>query len=570
MNPSPTSILVGQLNKMSPVKRRWQPAALGLIFAGLAVCNVPAATFSWNVSSGNWNVAGNWLGGTAPVSNTADNLVSLANGGTTTLTANWIAGTNSTVTVGASNTLNLQAVLQYNGVGSAFLNDGSVQATTTAAALRFGTYSATNNGVIQANAASLLTFWDSQNTVNNGTIQAKTGGTIRMWGSNAITGGILKTEAGGTLLNDASGNPNQTFTLTGVAVTNEGTFTDNQNINGAITAGTITTTLATGTVFTNAVGAVTELKNAGDVVTTSNTSRNSAFNVSSGASFNNAGTLLIQNDATRSGTTTSQSATFTVASSATAFTHTGTIQVIANTTGAGATAAFISAQSITNQGVVQIKGNANSQFASFSVTGAGNDYTQSGVGVRRTILEQGGNLSAADQVLITTGTLGGVGSVTGVTTIGSDAILSAGETYAGGAGAGVLAFNNNLTLSNDSEVKFSLGLNTAASSQVTLAGASGLTLGTNLTLTLTDLTGGNWISGTTYRLFDLASGNISGSLGNFSLAAPSGWTGILSSGAGGTDYIDFTLVAVPEPSAFALLTSGLVAVMVFRRRLRAN
>lgn len=566
------------INETLPVRCRGRQISLGLILAFLAIGNSPAATFNWNAASGNWSTNGNWLGGTAPVSNTADNVVNLANGSSgtpaeTTLSASYLVGTNGSLTINSYNALTLSAasVLQLQTATSVVTNHGILQSSSTGGKIRRANASAAlaNDGTIQALSGGTFVFWDIAAVTNTGgTIQAKSGGTVKFEGNAAITNGILKSESGGVILQDGTANPGQNLTLTGVAVNIEGTFTNDQTTVSPNSGNTtLQTNLGTGTVFTNAAGALTQVRNTGSGVMTNANVRASLFNVNAGSTFNNAGTLLIQNDATRTGTLTGQTVAFSVLATATAFTNTGTVQVIANTTAVGATAAFTSAQSITNQGVVYVKGNSNNQFASFSVTGAGNDYTQSGVGVRRTILEQGGTLSAADQVVITTGTLGGVGAVTGVTTIGSDAILSAGETYAGAAGAGVLAFSNNLILSNDSDVKFALGLNTAASSQVTLAGASGLTLGTNITLTLTDLTGGNWISGTTYRLFDLGSGSITGSLANFSLTLPAGWSAILSSGVGGTDYIDLTLAAVPEPSAITLLALGLTTVVLFRRRL---
>ncbi len=538
-----------------------------------------AGTWNWNVTSGTWNQSAstnaNWDAGSFPPSNTDGVIVNLTNGteltpAETTLTVNWLAKSSGGVTIGANNTLSLQAVLQANGAGPTFENNGTVQATSIAGSIRFGANTATNNGVIQAIDTSLLTVWDTSNLTNNGTIQSKTGGTIRFWGNGGITGGMLKTESGGFLLNDASGNSNQTLTLTGVAVTNAGTFTNSQTTNGALVAGTITTNLASGTGFTNSAGALTEVKNAGDFITTGNTTRNSVFTVNTGATFNNEGTLLIQNDAARTGTTTSQSVTFTVASGATAFTNTGTIQVIANTTAVGATSTFTSAKSITNDGIVHIKGNAASQFATFSVTGAGNDYTQSAGSGRRTVLEQGGALTVADQVLINGGTFGGVGTVTGATTIGSGATLIAGDTYAGTLGAGVLAFNNTLNLGDNASVKFGLGANTAASGQIALVGTANVTVGTNVTLTLSDLTGGNWVSGTTYRIFDLDTGTI-GSTSFVVNLIPSGWEAVLSSGAGGTDYLDVTLTAVtpvPEPSSSALLGAGIVMLWTMGRRRR--
>ena len=79
------------------------------------------------------------------------------------------------------------------------------------------------------------------------------------------------------------------------------------------------------------------------------------------------------------------------------------------------------------------------------------------------------------------------------------------------------------------------------------------------------------MDGTTYRIIDFGTGSLTGSLANFSLnVVPSGWTATLSSGAGGTDYVDVTLNAVPEPSVALLLAVAGTGVIVFRRRSRQS
>ena len=549
-----------------------------LMAAALLPAGASATTFTWNVTSGVWGTGSNWAGGTAPVSNTAGTVLNFTNGtsGTpaeTSFTVDWQLATDNSVTVAANNTLTLTAAKTLQSLGAASVtNHGIIQSSSTSGKIRGAGGTRINDGTIQALSGGTLTLWDTGTITNTGgTIQAKSGGTVKFEGSDTISNGLLKSEAGGILLQDGTSNPGQSLTFTGVTVTNEGTFTNDQTTTSAASASTsLQTTLGTGTVFTNAVDATTQVRNTGSGTTSNASVRGSLFNVNAGSTFTNAGTLLIQNDATRTGTLTGQTVIFTVASGATGFSNTGTIKVIANTTATGATAAFTSAKSLTNDGVVFIKGNASSQWATFSVTGAGNDYTQSAGSGRRTVLEQGGALTIADQVLINGGTLGGTGTVNGATTIGSDATLVVAESLAsaGIAGAGVLAFNNTLTLANDSEVKFGLGLNTAASGQIMLAGAANLSVGTNVMLTLSDLTAGNWVSGTTYRLFDLGSGSMDGA--NFVLnIVPAGWEGVMSSGAAGTDYLDLTLTAVanvPEPSSYAAVGGGLILLGAVCRR----
>lgn len=444
--------------------------------------------------------------------------------------------------------------------------------TASAGQINFADKASTNLGVTQALSGGTLTLSTLPLTNTGGTLQAKAGGTVNFIANSTITNGSLQSEAGGVLRmrssNDSS--PGGGLTLNAVTVSNAGTFTNEmsytKNANNASTYA-VTTTLASGTSFTNALNAITTVANSGTQGAFTPTGpHDSTIGLQSGATFTNLGTLNVRNTATRT-SVSSQQSTFSVANGAT-FTTTGTINVIADSIATGATASFTSAQSVTNGGTVRIKGNANSQWAMFSVTGVGNDYTQSGAGLQRTILEQGGALSAADRVDIQAGTLGGVGSVTGATTIGRDAILAAGETFAGAAGAGVLTFNQTLTLGNDSEIRLGLGTDMVSSGHVTLAGASNLILGSNLSLTLIDLTGGNWVAGAQYRLFDLGTGSISGSLSNFTLSLPMGWAGTLSSGIGGTDYLDLTLSAVPEPSSHFLLIGALVLGWRLRRRIR--
>lgn len=563
--------------KNSLIGPRWKPCLIALL-ALACPAGAIAGTWNWGTASGSWHAAENWVSltdpGTVPSTDTASTVVNLTNGTTlspsvTTLTSDWAAGRDSSITINSHNTLTLSAGLLVSKTGSSLTNHGIIQASSVGALNSSGSATKSNDGTIQALSGGTLSFLGFGPLTNTGgLILAKSGGTIAIQGSSIITGGTLKSEAGGTIHRDTAYNVGPSLTLNSVTVDNQGTFTSNYDSDSVNTQTLqIQVNLGADTVFTNAANALTQIRNTG-TGGLSNGNRNSLFNVNAGASFRNNGTLLIENNATRTGSLTVQAATFGIASEATEFSNSGTIKVIANTTGTGATAAFTSAKSITNGGIVHIKGNPNNEFATFSVTGTGNDYTQSGSGTQRTVLERGGALSAARNVTINAGSLGGVGSVSGVTTIGGNAVLFAGETFAGTAGAGILAFANDLILSDDAEVKFGLGLDTATSGRVTLAGD--LFLGMNLTLTLSDLSEGNWISGATYRLFDLASGTVYGDLAHLSLALPTGWTAALSSGPGGTGFLDATLTrtAVPEPSSMSLLLGSVTLVIALTRRYR--
>jgi fibronectin-binding autotransporter adhesin len=550
-NPFSTRLSKKQRSRFLPL------AALALPALLVPDSSLQAAAWTWNVTSGNYTTASNWNPATAP-SNTATDDIFLTNGtlvssATTTLTATRTAGT---LAVGTYNTFAFSAGYTVTSL----TNNGLIIGTANIS--RAAGVSITNSGTMQSGAG---VFGLSTATVTNtgGTILATNSGSVRFINNATVTDGTLRSVAGGGILQNGLGNSNQNLALNNVTIDNQGSFTNIQdNVSGNVGSTLLQVNLGASTVFTNAAGATTQVLNAGSVATTSANARRSVFNVNAGATFNNAGSLIIQNDATRTGSLTGQDATFTVASTG-AFTNTGTVRVIANTTAVGATAAFSATTSLTNEGLVHVKGNANNAFASFSVTGT---YTQSGVGNRRTIIEQGGTISAGS-LLISSGTLGGVGVVSGTTTIGADGALVAGVTAAGVDGAGVLTLNNQTILGSDSELKFSLGANTATSGQIVLVGSAGLTLGTNVTLTLTDLTGGSWVDGTTYRIVDFGAGALTGSLSNFTLnIVPSGWTATLSTGAGGTDYVDVTLHAVPEPSAALLLALAGTSVLIFRRR----
>jgi len=545
-----------------------------------------AADFTWNATSGAFTTGGNWVGGSAPASG---NSVFLTNGvvgapATTTfvgsgnyLIMNFTSGAYNTFTVTTTPATNF---LRFTG---AFNNGGIIENGTGNVWFQLNNPAATNPTAVSTNSGTIQAanpgvFWldlsvspSSPNLTNTGgLLLAKSGSTLRINTAQTTTqtviGGTLRSAAGGTIINSDSAAALANLRLTDVTVDNQGTFTSAQQHTGTV-AGSIRlvdTILMGTTVFTNAVGGTVNVLNTGGGTGLQPTQLNSSFTLTGNASFDNRGLLNITNDTTRTGASlTTNSLVFGISSTTATFRNTGTIRVVNDATAAGATAAFTSVNSITNEGTVRIKGNAGNTGASFTVTGSGGNYTQSGAGVR-TLLERGGLLSA-ESVFITSGDLGGVGTVSGIDVIiGSAGRVVVADTLGAGAGAGELLFNAHLTFDDGAQVLFALGADTAGSGRVLLGSGYDLVIGDTVILSISDLNG-SATTGTTYRLFSLNGGSVTGTFVLDTL--PAGWDGYLTMGA---DYVDFTFgpALIPEPSTYALLIGGLVVACVvgIRRR----
>ncbi len=562
----------------------------------LAVCctsSVPLVaqtTYTWNATTGNWDTPANWTSNVVPVYNQADSIV-LSNGveltpASTTYTPgvdlrfkDISVGLNNSLLRTANGTANLRAV-------GSFQNEGVIRASQTSGTFGLELFGAsgstlTNSGTIEAtgNGGTLNIQATTVNFTNTGGIlRSSNGATLSLRTANGylagLIGGQIQSGVSSTIL--VSGDVDTRLQLSNVLVDNQGTFLNRQFQTGAGLSNSreTGTRLIGGTVFTNASTGLVHVLAANTGTSGSETRLDSVFSVGvsntvgNTASFINNGTLRIQNTSTRANGAVApqQIASFSVAAGST-FTNTGTVEVFHDTTAVGVrSSAFTSAIAITNEGTVHIRGNSVNEGASFTVSG-GQSYTQSGTGLR-TLLERGGVLTAGS-VLINSGSLGGVGTVTGATTIGSAATLIAADTLADGAGAGVLTFNDNLIFANDSDVSFALGVDTNSSGRITLAGSSALSFGTGLTLNLSDLTGGNWTNGITYRLFDVTSASIVGSLGDITVNTGSAeWSGVLSGGTG-FGYIDVTLYSsIPEPSSYAVIASLAVVLATLGSRRR--
>ena len=548
----------------------------------LGTLSAPAGqvTYEWNALSGGWTTPGNWKDGVVPVNSPIEGVVLLSNGSKLTPASTELSNTQGPInqlSVGQYNTLLISGAgtlsIRPGSVSkdpASFLNEGTISATNTSGQYMLdyqGTSSFTNTGTIEAKGVGgtfLINGSKGSDLVNTGgqmTVYA--GSTLGLrtlsTGTSAIVGGTLTSAAGGTILVTES---NATLRLRDITVSNSGTFrvqhgtvVTNDRITHAVLHGT--------TALTNATTGLVHILTDGSGTRDDAKSRATQIELLDTSSLTNQGTLRVESTTTATGIQMGlQSAEFKITSANATFSSTGTIEVFHNTTLANTLTRFSSVKSVTNQGKVHIRGNTNNTGASFVITGTGNSYTQSGSGVRSTVLENGGLLSAPI-VSIASGSLGGVGQVTGATTIGIGASLNPGEVIPGTPGAGLLTFSGNLALANGAALNFHLGENTASSSQIALLGASSLTLGNGITLTLT--LGESAELNTVYRLFSLDSGTITGTLSLENLIAPAGYTGVFLGGEG-QSYLDFRLQAVPEPSTWLLGLSGMALLFWFQRR----
>lgn len=156
--------------------------------------------------------------------------------------------------------------------------------------------------------------------------------------------------------------------------------------------------------------------------------------------------------------------------------------------------------------------------------------------------------AAAGLTLASNQELKGVGSVKGTITLGTGSVLSPGMNV------GSLSFQNNLTLSATSVLRFDLGSPLSAGStydQVIVAGVLALGAGTlNFSNFDFQLTSG--FANGTYVLFD--AGSLTGTLGS-SLTGKIG-SGDATISTSGTDVVLTVVNYVPEPSSLVLLAAA--------------
>ncbi|HEY9249597.1 MAG TPA: autotransporter-associated beta strand repeat-containing protein [Rariglobus sp.] len=306
----------------------------------------------------------------------------------------------------------------------------------------------------------------------------------------------------------------------------------------------------------------------GSVAITNNASM--SFYVGTGSTTATLGALSLDNTAVvnirQASATTDTAGTLQVASLSSASTTT-TVRVTGNTTA-------------NTTGTLQINSTANASYAGLLVNGSsgalsvsksggftqtlsGNSNTYSGgttiSGGMLLVTNTTGSATGTGAVAVNGGTLGGTGFVDGATAV------TGGNLAAGTDGTvGTLTFNGTLDiagLSGTGQLKFDLGA-VGASDKIV---ANAFSFGTGvLNFDDFDFVAVSGFAEGTFTLFDSATSISASSLGSSLTGTINGLAAELS--ISGDDLI-LTVVAIPEPSSYAVLAGALaLSGAAFRRR----
>jgi fibronectin-binding autotransporter adhesin len=457
----------------------------GLIALSLAVCG-HAATVTWDggASTGAWGTGTNWSTNSVPAN--GDNLVFNA------------ASANSqfTITLGGNRTT-LGIVFSNTGTSGFTFTDGSARTLTI-----------NGSGLVNNNANTQTFNSNIAITVNATQTWDAAGGDFSFAGTTNVNNALTLTGANDFTFGGTTNIANATgLTITGAgsrtfngAVVNSGgnrTFTNNGT--GTVTLSNVSlSNNNTGRTFTLAGSGTTTV---GGVISNGGTGTGNI--VKSGT-----GTLVLSGANTYTGTTTVSQGTLQVNANAPSGSAgalgntTSTVTVNNASTGANNTALLIGASGVTVGRNVTV---ANSGTG--TTTLGGNVASGTGTFSGTVALNRSVNLSAAGTSAISfTNTLSGTGGVTKTGT--GTVVLSGTNTYTGTTtvSQGTLQVNANApsgsagALGNTSSTVTINDGNTGANNTALLIGASGVTVGRNVSVansgTGTTTLGGNVANGT--------------------------------------------------------------------------
>ena len=259
----------------------------------------------------------------------------------------------------------------------------------------------------------------------------------------------------------------------------------------------------------------------------------------------------------------------------------GTLQI-----GNGGTSGTLGSGAVVDNGSLVVKrsdavtlGNAISGTGSFTQAGAGtttltraNTYSGTTTVNSGTLLANNTSGSAVGTSVVTVqsgGTLGGNGTIGGATTIASGGLLTPGSS-----GTGALSFSNGLTLESGSITTFLIN-STGDFTSINILGNT-INYGGELVFNITSYTPA---AGDAFTLFNMTGGATQS--GGFSSVTAGSLiftesSGIWSASYGAYDYqfsqstgqlsVAANLQGVPEPSTYALLGLGALALLIAYRR----
>ena len=504
----------------------------------LAIGAIPVAHAAniWDggAGTGNWNDANNWDNNTVPSvggnPTFAGDVQTVTSNNISSFTASGFFFTNNG-TVGTSS-----FTLGGNGITSSAAFAITTTALTAGSAL---------TDIIDLNIAGGQNITVTANTSHNVTI------------NGVVSGGrsIIKTGAGNLTLTNAANS-----------------FTGGVNLNqGALIVNSATGIADIGT--NSALGANGTLK-------IGNASADGTLNFLAGAASSNrqvtigattitatGGAIILNNSANGSNPLVFTNAAFNVTANS-SMTASRLLTLGGSNTDANAINGAIIDNNTAGGGTIRVtKTDAGKWILSGTNTYTGNTTVSAG-----TLLINGNQIASTGAVNVSgaTSILGGNGTIGGAVAIGANSTLSPGNS------PGLLTMNSTLTLSSvDSKLNFEIATGARGTNYDAVNVTGLLTYNGDLTLTI-----GATIADGTYDLFGGAAAGALSQTGSFDTIAFAGgaysgsWvnnSGIWTVTSAGQNFT-FTqstgdlVIAVPEPATWALLTTSLAGLLIFRRR----